>query len=305
MTIAPAQAASPRPAGITPGEQVPPIAWPTVALFAGALATGTASTLAYLNDSIPWWVVIPINALVSFVMFTVLHDCAHTAAGRRVWVNKVLGRLAAPFVVVYVAFPGFRFIHMQHHLNTNEDHDKDPDGWISHGPAWQLPFRWLVVDVHYARFYAPRAKDRPRAEVYEMAAMSIAALALIVVSIIGGWFVEFLVAFLIPQRIGLVILAWWFDWLPHHGLEETQRDNKYRATRNRVGLEKLLTPALLSQNYHLVHHLHPVVPFYRYLAVWRKNEEAYLERDPALSKVVGGELSVEEYRVRRGLEPTA
>ena len=135
-----------------------------------------------------------------------------------------------------------------------------------------------------------------------MAAMSIAALALIAVSIAGGWFAELLVVFLIPQRIGIVILAWWFDWLPHHGLEETQRDNKYRATRNRVGLEKLLTPALLSQNYHLVHHLHPVVPFYRYLAVWRRNESAYLDHDPALSKVVGGELSVEEYRARRGLE---
>ena len=61
------------------------------------------------------------------------------------------------------------------------------------------------------------------------------------------------------------MLAWWFDWLPHHGLEDTQSENRYRATRNRVGLEWLFTPLMLSQNYHLVHHLHPSVPFYRYL----------------------------------------
>ena len=31
-------------------------------------------------------------------------------------------------------------------------------------------------------------------------------------------------------------------------------------------MEWLLTPLMLSQNYHLVHHLHPSVPFYRYVA---------------------------------------
>ena len=33
---------------------------------------------------------------------------------------------------------------------------------------------------------------------------------------------------------------------------------------------------MLYQNYHLVHHLHPVIPFYRYVAVWRRGEESYL-----------------------------
>ena len=85
----------------------------------------------------------------------------------------------------------------------------------------------------------------------------------------------------------MTVLAWWFDWLPHHGLEDTQRENRYRATRNRVGMEWLFTPLLLSQNYHLVHHLHPSVPFYRYIATWKRNEEAYLERDAAIGTVFG------------------
>jgi hypothetical protein len=32
-----------------------------------------------------------------------------------------------------------------------------------------------------------------------------------------GW--EWLLIYLIPQRICLAILAWWFDWLPHHDLK--------------------------------------------------------------------------------------
>jgi ring-1,2-phenylacetyl-CoA epoxidase subunit PaaE len=94
----------------------------------------------------------------------------------------------------------------------------------------------------------------------------------------------------------MVFLAWWFDWLPHHGLEDTQRDNRYRATRTRVGMEWLFTPLMLSQNYHLVHHLHPSVPFHRYLATWRRNEEAYLERDAAIATVFGQRLEPDEFR---------
>ena len=61
----------------------------------------------------------------------------------------------------------------------------------------------------------------------------------------------------------------------------------------------MLSPLLLNQNYHLVHHLHPVIPFYKYVRVWRRNEDAYLERDPALSDVRGRPLTPEEYRALR------
>jgi ring-1,2-phenylacetyl-CoA epoxidase subunit PaaE len=64
----------------------------------------------------------------------------------------------------------------------------------------------------------------------------------------------------------------------------------------RVGMEWLFTPLMLSQNYHLVHHLHPSVPFHRYLATWRRNEEAYLERDAAIATVFGQQLNPDEFR---------
>ena len=88
----------------------------------------------------------------------------------------------------------------------------------------------------------------------------------------------------------MFVLAWWFDWLPHHGLEETQQREPLPRDPQPGRLEWLLTPLLLSQNYHLVHHLHPSIPFYRYVATWRRNEEAYLERDAAIATVFGQQL---------------
>ena len=55
-------------------------------------------------------------------------------------------------------------------------------------------------------------------------------------------------------------------------------------------------PALLSQNCHLVHHLHPSVPFCRYLRTWQRNEEAHLERNAAIPTVFGQQLNPEEFR---------
>lgn len=53
---------------------------------------------------------------------------------------------------------------------------------------------------------------------------------------------------------------------------------------------------MLSQNYHLVHHLHPAVPFYRCQRIWRHNEEVYLERNVPIATVFGQQMNSAEYR---------
>lgn len=278
-----------------PGEAVPKLALPTIGIFLASLTAFVTCTVGYINGWSPWWVTIPVNAAVTFVMFTVVHDASHYSISSVRWVNGLMGRLAWLFVGPVVAFPSFGYIHIQHHRHSNDD-DQDPDTFASHGKWWQLPLRWSLVEYFYLRYYLPRARSRPVLEVGETMVMMALSFTGLVVAIVTGNFWILAVVFLIPQRIGLTILAWWFDWLPHHGLEDTQRTNRYRATRNRVGAEWLFTPVLLSQNYHLVHHLHPSVPFYRYLRTWKRNEEAYLERNAAINTVFGQQLNPHEYR---------
>lgn len=278
-----------------PGEAVPKLALPTVGIFLAALTAFVVSTVGYVNGWMLFWVTIPVNATVTFVMFTVVHDASHYSISSTRWVNGLMGRLAWLFVGPVVAFPSFGYIHIQHHRHSNDD-DEDPDTFASHGKWWMLPLRWSMVEYFYLRYYLPRARSRPVAEVAETLVMLTLSVTGLIVAVVTGNFWTLAAVFLIPQRIGLTILAWWFDWLPHHGLRDTQRTNRYRATRNRVGAEWLFTPVLLSQNYHLVHHLHPSVPFYRYLRTWHRNEEAYLERNAAISTVFGQQLNPDEFR---------
>ncbi|MFH5207919.1 fatty acid desaturase [Antrihabitans spumae] len=293
-TKQPAPAAS-RHALPDPGEGVPRISWPIVGIFSGAIAVFAFSTWAALTDRLPVLVTVGLSATAVFVLFTVLHDASHYSISTHRWVNVAFGRVAMFFVSPLISFKSFAFIHIEHHRNTNDD-DNDPDHFVSSAPWWQLPIRFPAMDLPYIGFLVRNVRRRPRAEVLETATLMTMSLTVIVWAACTGNLWTLAVISLIPGRVAMFVLAWWFDWLPHHDLKDTQSENRYRATRNRVGSEWVLTPLLLSQNYHLVHHLHPSIPFHRYVATWRRNEEAYLERDAAIGTVFGQQLDPDEYR---------
>lgn len=282
-----------------PGERVPGLAWPTAGLYLGTLALFVVQVVGLAQGWTPW-ALVPMGAAVTYLMFTVLHESIHHAVSTRTGLNDLFGRLAIPFVAPYASFALVKFIHIEHHRNTNEPKFVDPDQWTSEGPAWQLPLRWATLDLWYVVYYAHRVRERSARELAVTGTVFVTAIAgLASVAVLGAG--SELLLWLAGQRLGVLVLAWWFDYLPHHGLPFTQREHKYGATRVRVGRESWMTPLFVYQNYHLVHHLHPSVPFYRYVRAWRRNEQAYLDRDAAISTWFGRSLTPDEYRTWRRL----
>jgi ring-1,2-phenylacetyl-CoA epoxidase subunit PaaE len=284
-----------------PSEPVPAVAWPTIALLVGTATVLALSCWLALSGVWPLWAGVLPNAVCSYLMFTVAHDATHSATSNRRRLNMLVGWLSTPFFAPQASFPVLRFIHMQHHRFTNHEVGVDPDAYTMAGPIWQRPLRWTTIDLHYLWFYLRHIGSRPRREVTGLAAQWMVVLALAAWAVASGGLLELVVLVLIPQRLAILWLAYAFDYLPHHGLTAKPSENRFRTTRNRIGMEWLLNPLLLYQNYHLVHHLHPVVPFYRYLRVWRRNEDEYLEHDPALSTARGRPITVDEYRRMREL----
>ena len=285
-----------------PQEPVPTVAWPTLALMLGAFLLWGGSVAALLADVWPWWVSTLLSGIAAYALFTVAHDASHHAASSDRRLNTWIGRIATPFFAPHAPFPVWRFIHMQHHRFTNHHDDgRDPDGYTMRGPRWQRLLRFLTIDLYYMVFYLPKLRSRPRAEKVELLIQCAIVGTVTAAAVATGHAFEIVAVYYLPCRLAVLFLAFAFDYLPHNGLHHKPSEDRLKTTRNRVGAERLLTPALLYQNYHLVHHLHPVVPFYRYLKVWRRNEEQYLARDPALSTVSGRPLTVDEYRQLREL----
>jgi ring-1,2-phenylacetyl-CoA epoxidase subunit PaaE len=270
-------------------------------LFAGGIALFAGSTALAVADVWPWPISVALNAIAAYALFTVAHDAAHRSVSSIEAVNTWLGRIATAGFAPHASFSVWRFIHMQHHLFTNEDDGRDPDHYTERGPRWQLPLRFLTVDLYYLVFYLPKLGGRPRAEKVELAVTWTLLAGGLALAIATGHIVEVLLLYFLPIRLAILWLGFAFDYLPHNGLAATAATDKFRATRNRVGLERLVTPLLLYQNYHLVHHLHPLIPFHRYIAVWRRGERQYLDQDPALSDLRGRPITPDEYRRMREL----
>ncbi len=280
-----------------PGLTAPRIAIPTVFIWVGALTLWLAATTVVLMDLTRWKFVltIPAHIIATYAMFTVLHDSIHRTVGHAKWVNELFGRLAMPFVALWVTFPLMRYIHGEHHRNTNEDPHIDPDAYAHTGPPWQLWLRWLTIDAWYARFGIPRLRQRPRKEVIGVLIDVTAVLTLFTTVIWTGHLWDFALIYLLPQRLALGILAWWFDYLPHHDIEVTAKIDPIRATRVRVGWEPLMSPLLFNHNFHVVHHIHPHIPFYLWVKVWKRTAADFLDRGVPIATAWGSELTPSQY----------
>lgn len=239
----------------------PRVAWPTLALLAGALATWSAGIVLVANGVFAG---VALGVIGAYVAFTPLHEAAHRVLARTRWVNEVAGRIAG--IPLAGPFAAVRFIHLEHHKHTN-DPDDDPDHWSGRGPRWALPLRWLTQDLHYYIVYLRLRQRRPVREQLEVIGMLGTMIAIAVVLAASGYGTEVLLGWLVPARLAIGILAFAFDYLPHRPHRVTAKQDRFGATSAFEGRWKYV--ATLGQSLHRVHHLYPGVPFYRYGAAFK------------------------------------
>ena len=276
MTIA----AQPRPR-IPKGDPLyatPDIAWPTLLLFAAALAVWALAIVGSESGWWPIWATIPIITAVIFINFTVLHDGVHRSLTRKhAKLNDFIASVAGFTITPIGSCAVFRLAHFTHHRHTNEP-ENDPDMWSGVGPKWLLPLRWITADFGYIKtVWQQRDKLTTRQRV-NLGAVLLLIIAAYSASWPLGFGLEATVYWLIPSRLAALWLAFAFNYLPHHPHEHLQSHNPYSATNVRRGGEPIMKWLFLYQNYHLIHHLFPSVPFYRYLKIWRKNEAEFVTK---------------------------
>ncbi len=260
----------------------PTIAWPTIALLIASYVLFGLSTIATINGDLPLYWGIAINAIAAYFSFTPAHDASHGAVSSQRELNDWVGRVATVLQSPVPFFRAFRYVHMQHHRFTN-DKEKDPDVYVGSGPRWLLPLKWATLDVNYLYCYLRPSvfMQRPQGERTEMALAVLFGVVVLIAVMVADCLEYYLLLFILPNRITAIFLAITFDFLPHYPHRVKAIDDPFRSTSNRVGMEWLLTPMLLFQNYHLVHHIYPTVPFYRYLKIWRARKHYHQLKNPA------------------------
>lgn len=247
-----------------------------------------------------------VSAYVSFTpMHDASHASIATRSSGLRWINDVVGHLCSlPLAAPYAAF---RYLHLQHHKYTNIP-GYDPDMWssqLSTDYPYLLPLHWWTQShsyiVHYVRDGILRQK-RPISEVVQVIAVLAVIYVYPYISLIMYGFESFAFwCYYFPGSLAIMFLAFVFDYIPHrpHGTTDVYKaslvtslsgnttthnnnnnnnaddlqkcdENPQTNKQNKNGDELItpLTPILLYQNYHAMHHLYPWVPFYQYSPVW-------------------------------------
>lgn len=253
----------------------PAVAWPTLLLAAALPMTLVAVIVLGFTGALPLWACTPILAVVSYAHYTLVHEAIHgnvVAKPKSLgWANTVVGWIGA--LGMGAGWPALQRTHLLHHSHTNSE--RDPDIVVK-GTFGQLLVKWLVMvpmsllPIFAIQFINPERYKRlsgilsPR-EVAQISAVTLFTWALLIAAIATDHALDWLLLWFLPTRIGILLLNIFFQWLPHHPFDSTER---YLNTR--ISLWPGGTFLLLQQNMHLMHHLWPSVPFYNYARLFRR-----------------------------------
>jgi beta-carotene hydroxylase len=260
------------------------ISVPTIVMAFVVIGGVLAADMACLALGMPMWTGLLLNIVFYYGFFSVIHDGVHRAISSDRALNDRICQLAISIYAPFAAMPIFRWAHMEHHRFTNDE--ADPDEWC-HGPLWQLPFRWMTIDVYYGYRAIISKNPNVKRVLSESLPFMVGGLAFLTAIVALGYGYELLMLWFIPSRLAFIGIGYAFFWLPHsHWPDEDralkQSENFTLATLLRIGNERLMNPLLQYQNYHLIHHLWPTTPFYNNERVYRLLEEEMGERDLAI-----------------------
>ncbi len=231
----------------------PPNQWNlTVGLFLGGYFLAALSIWQWYQGSWPLPVLIGLAYLALHMEGTVIHDATHNAAHPNRFINQAMGHGSA--ILLGFSFPVFKRVHLQHHSHVN-DPKNDPDHIVStFGPVWLIAPRFF----YHEYFFFERKLWRR----YELLQWGLERSLFISIVIAGVRFDFMNVIYNLwfgPALMVGVTLGIFFDYLPHRPFLSRSKWKNARVYPSRI-----MNWMIMGQNYHLVHHLWPSIPWFEY-----------------------------------------
>lgn len=225
-----------------------------------------------------------ITTVISYTQFTIAHDAIHRSISSKYpFYNDLIGYIAQWFLGPTNNWWILKQTHLEHHAHTN-DEEKDPDYWCSlKGPGgkYLTPFRWATMDISYLHLFLKNNFWRKsfKNKILALAPFLVTG-AVMYGIILSGTFWFWFQHWILPSRVAVFILAYAFDFLPHYPHDIKREEDPFKTT-SYLYIPWILRPFLsiltFYQVYHIAHHLHPTVPFYKYKEVWNKAKKDLVE----------------------------
>lgn len=273
----------------------PKIAWPTL-LMALTLPFITAGLMALAwSGKIPLIMATPILAYLGYCHFIYVHEAIHNnilpGHPKLTWLETVFGWIGS--AVIISSYPQLKHVHLMHHANLNGP--DDPDALLARGTLKQLVINSLISI--FLNAFPPSIRERIVGgdklkkfrnflpdHIWRLHdgfgwAQTIIGLACIA----SGYGLEWFFLWLAPGRLGFMILSIFIVWAPHQ---------PYNASGQFAGTRLFFAPGatlfMWWNNMHLLHHLFPRLPFYRYPDFYRQYREQLIAAGARVEGLVPG-----------------
>lgn len=214
-----------------------------------------------------------ICTICCYAQFTVTHDAVHRAISKNRYINDTVGLLSQYWLGPTSNWFSFKYNHLEHHKYTNVS-SLDPDYWSSlDGPGgpYLTGLRWAFLDLPYWIEHVKHIINTKKYKSCIILTYQIPIILLITASLYYGFFGKILIYWIIPSRIAFIILAYAFDFLPHYPHKISTKEDRYKTTSYLSApwfIKPFLSVIIFYQNYHVIHHLKPWIPWYKYKRAW-------------------------------------
>ena len=247
------------------------VAWPTVFLALGVVAAFALVCAVGAMHIIPLWLGLILNTLILYADQTPLHEACHgNIAGRDsnyLWLNHLVGYVCG--AILLHEYKAFRYMHLAHHRDTNNE-EIDPDHWVAVEGCFKILFRCLTIVFWYHRYFWRHIAFHAHIPGMRPLTIHIASMyALLYAVALGlslmGYWREVLMLWIFPHILASALIIYFFAYLTHkpHEVHERYRDTNVFWVKGKVR-EPVVNWLYMFQNFHLIHHLFPRVPFYLY-----------------------------------------
>ncbi len=261
------------------------IEWPTVLLLVATYGLWGVATVWIAAWSVP--LAIFLAALAGAQHSSLQHEVLHGHPTRWSWLNEAL---VFPALTVAIPYIRFRDSHLEHHQDSilTDPYD-DPETNFQDPAVWnQLSWWWkgvlrlnntlsgrMLIGPMVAQFAfvccdLRAIKDGDRAVlmgwVWHVPALALVVWWVLAVSAMPIW------AFLLAAYISLSILKI-RTYLEHRAHDRARGRTVIIEDRGPLSL------IFLNNNFHVVHHMHPRLAWYKLPEIYFKNPNRYLSRN--------------------------
>ena len=278
------------------------VEWPTLALLAAAYAVWALGTTWAAALWLPAGILLV--AVSGALHSSLTHEVVHGHPFRNQALNAAL---VFPALTLAVPYLRFKDTHLAHHNDAiiTDPYD-DPESNYRDPQVWARLPEWQKHLLGFNNTLAGRLLVGPAIGQWAFMAADWRAIRAGDRRVLLGWALHVPAVAVVLWWVGAVAaMPWWAYLLSVYGalsilkirtFLEHQAHEKPRARTVIVEDRGPLSFLFLNNNLHVVHHMHPRVPWYRLPALYAANRARYLARNDSYRYASYGEVFARYFR---------